>query len=251
MSDWLVPIVGRLRRRRRWPRSTAAIRRRCWSRRGSLRIAPCGGASQSSRGARLRGKSRLRYIVSPLRRAQSIDGALRVGGFRRGGAANASALARTPPERSGTLACGSRLADRARPARRGRGRDAALRGARWDASGTCIWMLSFKASVSMTSIRRTRRAKADSPRPISAELLRQYRWFCSLALRIQGRYREALALAKEGRVPRSKIVRRGLPRDGYLDAIHRHGSGTSARCRRRIRRDPSSRRRCAGENGHA
>jgi hypothetical protein len=49
--------------------------------------------------------------------------------------------------------------------------------------------------------------------------LRQYRWFCSLALRMQGRYREALALAKEGRVPKSKIIRRGLPPDGYLNAI--------------------------------
>ncbi len=54
--------------------------------------------------------------------------------------------------------------------------------------------------------------------PDTAEL-RQYRWFCSLALRMQGRYREALALAKEGRVPRSKLVRRGLPRDPYLDAV--------------------------------
>ena len=55
--------------------------------------------------------------------------------------------------------------------------------------------------------------------PDTTELLRQYRWFCGLALRIQGRYREALALVKEGRVPRSKIVRRGLPRDEYLEAI--------------------------------
>jgi hypothetical protein len=50
-------------------------------------------------------------------------------------------------------------------------------------------------------------------------VLRQYRWFCSLALRIQGRYREALALAREGRVPKSKIIRRGLPPDQYLNAI--------------------------------
>jgi TolB-like protein len=54
--------------------------------------------------------------------------------------------------------------------------------------------------------------------PDMAEL-RQYRWFCGLALRIQGRYREALALAKEGRVPRSKLVLRGLPHDEYLEAI--------------------------------
>ena len=82
-------------------------------------------------------------FVSPLRRAQSIDGALRVGGFRGGGSANASTLARIPSERSDALVYGSRLADRARPARRGRGRDAALRGARWDA-----WERSFGCSRS-------------------------------------------------------------------------------------------------------
>jgi DNA-binding SARP family transcriptional activator/TolB-like protein len=49
--------------------------------------------------------------------------------------------------------------------------------------------------------------------------LRQYRWFCSLSLRMQGRYREALALAREGRIPKSHLVIRRMPRDEYLDAI--------------------------------
>ena len=48
--------------------------------------------------------------------------------------------------------------------------------------------------------------------------LRQYRWFCSLALRMQGRYREAVALAREGRIPKSHVVTRHMPPDEYLDA---------------------------------
>ena len=51
------------------------------------------------------------------------------------------------------------------------------------------------------------------------EALLRYRWFCAIALRMQGRYREALALAREGRVPRSTIVRRGLSSDPYLYGI--------------------------------
>ena len=50
-------------------------------------------------------------------------------------------------------------------------------------------------------------------------VLRRYRWFCAIALRMQGRYREALSLAREGKVPKSTVVRRGLVRDQYLDAI--------------------------------
>ena len=44
----------------------------------------------------------------------------------------------------------------------------------------------------------------------------QYRWYCAIALRAEGRYREAVALVHEGRVPRSAVVKRGLPRDSYL-----------------------------------
>ena len=47
----------------------------------------------------------------------------------------------------------------------------------------------------------------------------QYRWYCAIALRAEGRYREALALARDGRVPKSAVVKRGLPPDPYLFAI--------------------------------
>jgi DNA-binding SARP family transcriptional activator/TolB-like protein len=46
-----------------------------------------------------------------------------------------------------------------------------------------------------------------------------YRWHCVIALRIQGRYREALALAREGRVPKSTVVHRGVTLDKYQAAI--------------------------------
>ena len=47
----------------------------------------------------------------------------------------------------------------------------------------------------------------------------RYRWFCVIALRMEGRYREALALSRDGRVPRSRIVRQGLIPDAYQVAI--------------------------------
>jgi DNA-binding SARP family transcriptional activator/TolB-like protein len=46
-----------------------------------------------------------------------------------------------------------------------------------------------------------------------------YRWFCVIALRSEGRYREAFALAHEGKVPKSTIVRSRMPRDAYLDGV--------------------------------
>jgi len=46
-----------------------------------------------------------------------------------------------------------------------------------------------------------------------------YRWFCAIALRSEGRYREAFALAREGKVPKSTVVRKGMPRDPYLDGV--------------------------------
>ena len=46
-----------------------------------------------------------------------------------------------------------------------------------------------------------------------------YRWHCVTALRMQGRYREALALARDGRVPQSTLVHRGLSPDPYQAAI--------------------------------
>ena len=47
----------------------------------------------------------------------------------------------------------------------------------------------------------------------------RYRWFCLIALREQGRYREAVALVRDGRLPKSRIVRRVPPLDNYQAAI--------------------------------
>ena len=50
-------------------------------------------------------------------------------------------------------------------------------------------------------------------------VLQLYRWFCSLALRMEGRYREAFALVREGKIPKSNVARRALvgERDPYLE----------------------------------
>jgi DNA-binding SARP family transcriptional activator len=45
------------------------------------------------------------------------------------------------------------------------------------------------------------------------------RWFCTILLRAEGRYREALALVREGREPRSAKVHRDAPEDPYNEAI--------------------------------
>lgn len=47
----------------------------------------------------------------------------------------------------------------------------------------------------------------------------EYRWYCTLGLRMEGRYRDALGLVRDGRVPRSGIVRREVAIDGYNRAI--------------------------------
>ena len=46
-----------------------------------------------------------------------------------------------------------------------------------------------------------------------------WRWYCTIALRMEGRYRDALALNADGRVPRSTVVRRGVPPDEIIAAI--------------------------------
>ncbi len=51
-----------------------------------------------------------------------------------------------------------------------------------------------------------------------AELPR-YRRPCLIALRMQGRYRDALALARSGRAPGSGVVRRDIPADSEHEAI--------------------------------
>jgi DNA-binding SARP family transcriptional activator/TolB-like protein len=45
------------------------------------------------------------------------------------------------------------------------------------------------------------------------------RWYCGIALRGQGRYKEALLLAREGKIPQSTIVHRGLPPEPFASAI--------------------------------
>lgn len=46
-----------------------------------------------------------------------------------------------------------------------------------------------------------------------------HRWFCTIGLRVQGRYREARALIHDGRLPGSGAVRAGMPPDAYNVAI--------------------------------
>jgi DNA-binding SARP family transcriptional activator/tetratricopeptide (TPR) repeat protein len=46
-----------------------------------------------------------------------------------------------------------------------------------------------------------------------------YRWYCTIGLRMQGRYREALALNREGRIPGTDVVRPRMPLDRYNAAI--------------------------------
>jgi DNA-binding SARP family transcriptional activator/TolB-like protein len=45
------------------------------------------------------------------------------------------------------------------------------------------------------------------------------RWYCAILLRMEGRYREALALVREGRLPHSAMIRRGAPEDPTTEAI--------------------------------
>jgi DNA-binding SARP family transcriptional activator len=47
----------------------------------------------------------------------------------------------------------------------------------------------------------------------------EYRWYCTILLRTQGRYREALGLIRGGRVPGSNVVRNGGLPDRYHEAI--------------------------------
>jgi tetratricopeptide (TPR) repeat protein len=47
----------------------------------------------------------------------------------------------------------------------------------------------------------------------------RYRWLCTIALRMQGRYRDALLLVRAGRAPGSASAHSGLPADPYNDAI--------------------------------
>ncbi len=46
-----------------------------------------------------------------------------------------------------------------------------------------------------------------------------FRWFCTIALRMQGRYRDALGLVQEGREPRTGVVHREAGADPYNEAV--------------------------------
>ena len=46
-----------------------------------------------------------------------------------------------------------------------------------------------------------------------------YRWYCTIGMRSEGRYREALTLVRDGRGPQSRIARRDVPHDPYMPAI--------------------------------
>lgn len=60
----------------------------------------------------------------------------------------------------------------------------------------------------------------------SAEFVR-YRWYCVIALRMEGRYREALALARDGRAPNSRTARRDQTPDAYQMAILQMETGAA------------------------
>jgi DNA-binding SARP family transcriptional activator/TolB-like protein len=52
-----------------------------------------------------------------------------------------------------------------------------------------------------------------------ADLYLSYRRYCVIGLRMQGRYRDALRLARDGRIPQSGTLRRGFPADTVHFAI--------------------------------
>ena len=51
------------------------------------------------------------------------------------------------------------------------------------------------------------------------EQFKQYRWYCTIGLRMEGRFREAWQLQTDGRIPRSRVVRRLDESDPYNRAI--------------------------------
>jgi DNA-binding SARP family transcriptional activator/TolB-like protein len=86
------------------------------------------------------------------------------------------------------------------------------------------WLPSSQVSGIMQSLRfddleAADRACAAGLLSADSAQLMQYRWYCTIALRMEGRYREARALLREGRLPHSTVVRRGLPYDAYMAAI--------------------------------
>jgi DNA-binding SARP family transcriptional activator len=64
------------------------------------------------------------------------------------------------------------------------------------------------------------RAQCDAALAVrDTAVFQRYRWYCAIALRMQGRYRDALALVREGRAPGSALARRDLAVDPHLAAL--------------------------------
>jgi DNA-binding SARP family transcriptional activator/tetratricopeptide (TPR) repeat protein len=78
---------------------------------------------------------------------------------------------------------------------------------------TLLWALRTDDFETVNAQCRQRLADSDG------EAFINYRWFCTIGLRMQGRYRDALMLNREGRVPGTDVVRPRAPLDVYHAAI--------------------------------
>ena len=76
-----------------------------------------------------------------------------------------------------------------------------------------LWSLRSDDVVAADKVCSTALATADRTD------FSRFRWYCTIALRMQGRFREALALIHEGRAPGSGVRHRGLPPDRVHAAI--------------------------------
>jgi DNA-binding SARP family transcriptional activator len=74
-------------------------------------------------------------------------------------------------------------------------------------------------NIRLDDLERTDAACETGLATSDGAVLANYRWFCVIALRMEGRYREATLLAREGKVPKSNLVRRGLEHDPFLEGI--------------------------------
>ena len=89
-----------------------------------------------------------------------------------------------------------------------------LGGGRHDANlETLIRSLRLDDVAAIDSICATELANADS-----ADFM-NYRWYCTIGLRMEGRYREALGLVRDGRLPGSARAHRSAGPDRVMNAI--------------------------------
>jgi DNA-binding SARP family transcriptional activator len=104
----------------------------------------------------------------------------------------------------------------------GRRADAEAAVRRYDALGgtrTSVHLGNLITALRLDELDEADRYCDEGLAPSNGTEPAQYRWYCTIKLRMQGRYREALALAREGRVPKNGLVRRGLTPDPYQAAI--------------------------------